>query len=334
MDRAPRITVLLSVHNGEDFLGDAVQSVLDQTCRDLELLLIDDGSTDRTPTIIGSFDDKRLRASRNPERRGLTASLNIGLGLARGAYVARLDADDICLPERLERQAAFLDANPGVIVCGTWFRYHGQGENALWKAPADHEGIVSELLLRSPIQHPTAMFRREAFERLGIRYDESFAFAQDYDLWERCSRAGRLANLPEALLEYRVHGKSLSCAKRQEQDRSATRVRRRILRSLGIESPDALRTFDRIAHLRCGQEHTDLEEAHQRLLEALHGNRSHGVFPHARFSSVLYGYLFAVAERCRTQPRIPALLENSPLRAFSRVSPEREQRLAQACGAA
>ncbi|MBI4253465.1 MAG: glycosyltransferase, partial [Candidatus Rokubacteria bacterium] len=201
---SPAVSVLMSVHNGAPWVRDAVESVLTQTFQNLELIVIDDGSTDATPEILARVSDPRLRVERRPPG-GITRSLNVALGFARSALIARLDADDLALPERLERQRAFLAAHAEVGLLGTGAREVDEaGRTAREiRPPADDRAIRRALIRRNPFVHSSVMMRRSVLERVG-GYDEALPVAQDYDLWMRMSRLTRLANLPEPLVVRRL----------------------------------------------------------------------------------------------------------------------------------
>ncbi|RMD80520.1 MAG: glycosyltransferase, partial [Chloroflexi bacterium] len=200
---SPLVSVLMPVFNAERYVAEAIESILRQSFQDFEFIIIDDGSTD------GSLDILKRYAARDPrirlvsrENRGLVATLNEGIELARGQWVARMDADDIALPERLALQVRHLEATKadfcgGAVACfGDW--------RALWRYPLTHEACEVRLLFGVPFAHPTVMGRREVFDRL--RYQPEFVFAEDYDLWQRAWAAGyRLVNVPEIVLRYRVH---------------------------------------------------------------------------------------------------------------------------------
>lgn len=234
---APKVTVLLPVHNGERFIEAAVGSVLTQTFADFELLVIDDGSTDRTPELLRSFTDPRLRIEKNPENLRLIRSLNRGLELARGEYIARMDADDICFPERLEKQVAFLDANREIGVVGSeiviFENDHTQGYRHA-PIPLTTEQIRWELLRISCLYHPTVMIRHSVFETVAP-YNPEYAHCEDYELWLRVSRAHGLANLPFPLLYYRRHASSISSKHFEDQlQRGETLLAGEIERRIGV----------------------------------------------------------------------------------------------------
>jgi hypothetical protein len=223
----------MSVYNGAATLPEALAGALAQTWRDFELLVIDDGSTDDSPAILAACADRRLRVVRNERNLGLTASLNRGLALAQGEYIARMDADDISLPQRLARQVSFLDANMGVAACGTWVETFGE-RGEIWRFPPKDEDIRSELLFVNVLAHGSVMLRRAALAAHGLRYDERHVRGQDYDLWVRLSCHAKLANLPEVLLRYRLHSLQAGAADSAGQRATAQQVRRMQLEWLGL----------------------------------------------------------------------------------------------------
>jgi glycosyltransferase involved in cell wall biosynthesis len=231
----PVVSVLMAACNAEAFLTEAVESVLGQGFGDLEFIAIDDGSTDGTSTILSDYArrDSRVHLLRNESNVGLARSLNRGLDLARGQYVARQDADDISLPDRLGTQVAFMDGHADVDICGSWLREIGAAAPVVREYARDDAHLRCELLFRSPLAHPTVMLRREALARHGLRYDEAFLYAQDYALWTAAAPHVGFANIPEPLVLYRVHPLGASVRKHEEQDAYASRVRRAGLARFG-----------------------------------------------------------------------------------------------------
>ena len=202
------LTVLMPVKDAGPYLVEAVDSILAQTFRDFRLLVIDDGSTDGSPTTLERYarDDSRVQVVLNERNEGLARTLTKGVELARTALVARMDPDDVALPERLERQVRYLADHPDVDVLGTWATDIDETGNPLRarRAPLDHRAIVAALIYANPMIHPTVMFRRQAVVRAGS-YDPSARVAEDYGLWFRCVATGaHFANLGESLLWYRA----------------------------------------------------------------------------------------------------------------------------------
>lgn len=199
----PEITVLMSVHNGLPYLAAAVESILSQTFTDFEFLIIDDASTDGSATLLESYNDSRIRIIKNKECKGLGFNLRVGVEEACGTWVARMDADDIALPERLQVQRDYAHAHPDVDIIGSWATdINAAGEPlGLRRMPLNHEEIV-RYIWTCPIIHPTAFFNKAAVQRAGSYGTERRR--QDYALWFRCASAGlRFANIPQVLLQYR-----------------------------------------------------------------------------------------------------------------------------------
>lgn len=227
----PAVSVLVGVHDGAPWIGDAVASVLAQTLADLELIVVDDGSGDATPELLAAVRDTRLRVERQA-RGGLTRALVRALGLARAPLVARLDADDVALPERLARQRAFLDAHPDVGVLGSAAReVDAAGREVAVVRPPESDGAIRRMLIRrNPFVHSSVMMRRAAVERAG-GYDVSLPVAQDYDLWMRMSRLVGLANLPDVLVVRRLLPGRVSVERDSDRLRAEARVRWRAVAS-------------------------------------------------------------------------------------------------------
>jgi glycosyltransferase involved in cell wall biosynthesis len=209
----PAVSVVMAVCNAEPWLVEAVDSVLGQTFGDFELIAIDDGSVDATPAILKSYRDPRLRVI-TQHQSGQTPALNHGLRVARGALIARMDGDDVCLPERFARQVAFLKAHPEVGLLGTACReISASGEVLRTITPPSDDRALRRVLIRlNPFTHSSMMFRRSVLEESGW-YDERFIVAQDYDLWLRMSGLTRLASLDEPLVLRRLAPGQLSSAR-------------------------------------------------------------------------------------------------------------------------
>ncbi len=233
---APEVTVLLPVYNGEKYLRESLASLLGQSYRAFELLVIDDGSTDASLDIIESVHDSRLKLVKNAGNQGLVYTLNRGLALAAGRFLMRMDADDIALPQRIERQLNFMRCHPTVGISGTWSRTFGAVEKP-WETrfPVGHEDIVAHMLFHTALSHPTAMMDLAQMRSHHLAYDKQAQHAEDYDLWVRASACFHLANVPEVLLSYRTHSKQVSQQYHEIQRQTADAVRFNLLRRMGIE---------------------------------------------------------------------------------------------------
>ena len=201
----PKVSVLMPVYNGGKYLKEAIQSILDQTFQDYEFLILYDVSEDNSLEIIKSFKDPRIKLVVLKSNSGLSAALNNGISLAGGQYIARMDCDDISLPERLENQVKFMDSKSDIGISGTWMEYIDNNAGKFWKQPVNHERIQTEMLFLSCMAHPTVIMRKKMLDRCHLKYDENMKYAEDYDLWVRASKLTCIANLPEILLKYRKH---------------------------------------------------------------------------------------------------------------------------------
>lgn len=214
----PKVSVVMAVCNSEQFLRDAVESVLNQSFTDFEFILIDDFSTDTSATILDEYRDPRILRVRNEKNLGLTQSLNVGLRLARGEYIARMDADDVCLPNRFKAQVRFLDEHESVAVVGTGVRLVDEQGNPLQEIhfPTDHSSLKWYLCFYNPIAHPSVMMRKAAVVQVG-GYDPALVRSQDYDLWWRLGMNYELANLKEIYVFLRQHSRQITNVYRSEQ---------------------------------------------------------------------------------------------------------------------
>jgi glycosyltransferase involved in cell wall biosynthesis len=241
MDR-PRIGVLMPVYNVAPFIKESIQSILDQSFSDFELLIIDDCSTDETFNIIQSFQDNRIKLIRNDVNKGLVYGLNLGLQLLQNDYIARMDGDDLCLPNRFEYQVLFMDANPEVVLCGTqaYWDEIGQdgvlGESHKWDYPSSDEVIRVSLLWSATFVHPSVIMRGDVIRRNHLTYDDSYTIAcEDWHMWVRLSRFGKIANLNERLVRYRIRKGSLHRSDPSLALKLNHQVRQFYLHSFGLD---------------------------------------------------------------------------------------------------
>lgn len=212
----PMVTVLMSVYNGEKFLKEAIESILNQTFTDFEFLIINDGSTDNSVEIIELYNDPRIRLVNNEKNLKLIASLNKGISLARGKYIARMDCDDVSMSERLEKEVEFLESHLDYGLVGTYYTViDGEGkEQYNVSYPSSNELIKLFLSLNCPLAHGSIMGRIELFKQNLYGSKESYA-VEDYELWTRMAKMTKIHNIPEYLFRYRIYGESFSDSKTQ-----------------------------------------------------------------------------------------------------------------------
>ncbi|BEQ15690.1 glycosyltransferase family 2 protein [Desulfoferula mesophila] len=249
MNSNPAITVLMPAYNCGPYVGEAIESILGQTFRDFELLIINDGSTDDTREVILSFQDPRIRFLDNGRNLGAANSSNIGMGRARGAYIARMDADDLSLPSRLERQYEFMEGNPQTVACGTGLEFFSDEPlDRSWPMRNDPERLKVDLFFHSPLIHGSLMFRRSPLRRHGIQYDPRCVVAQDYDFISRLARVGDLGAVEEILYRYRRYADQATVKRQVEQGRTSRHIRARLLKELGLEfTPQELEVHNLLA---------------------------------------------------------------------------------------
>jgi hypothetical protein len=211
MSRQPAVTVLMPVFNGERFLRPAIESILAQSCPDFEFLIVDDGSTDGTAGIVRSYSDPRIRFERFERNRGLSAALNFGVAQAAAPIIARQDADDLSHPERLEVQLDLMTGNRDLVLAGSQARTLDESNRVIGdvRRPVDDLSIRWYALFDNPFIHTAVVFRRAAVLACG-QFDAAFdPFSQDYAMWWRLMRAGRVVNLSDELVDYRVNAESI-----------------------------------------------------------------------------------------------------------------------------
>ena len=231
----PLVSIVLPVFNGEKYLKESLDSVFAQTYKNWELIIINDGSTDGTEKIIQTYHDKRIKYLPNDGNKGIIFSLNRGLQESNGHFIARLDADDVALPLRLEKQVEFLMENSDYVICGSYFQTVDSKDKLLKKVrfPSNDRDARSFLLLHNCFCHSTILMRAEIVKEL--KYDEYFEICEDYDLWVRISRSGKILNLPIFTTLYRVHGNNISTTKHDVMFAHVHIINQRILDNLGIE---------------------------------------------------------------------------------------------------
>jgi glycosyltransferase involved in cell wall biosynthesis len=229
MSDAPYISVIMPVYNAEKYVGQAIESILKQGFTDFEFLIFNDASTDASREIILSFKDERIIFIDSPVNTGYVKYLNDGLAMARGKYIARMDADDISMPDRFQQQVNYLDVHEEVVVCGSFIECIGERKGVV-TFPLQHRDIITHLLLHgNGMAHPSVMMRKSVWDQYTIQYDRSLEPAEDYDVWVRLADYGQLHNLDQVLLQYRVHDANESVVKKEKQDRAVFCIRKKMI---------------------------------------------------------------------------------------------------------
>lgn len=234
-----KISVIMPAYNAQDYLREAIDSVLEQSYGDFEFIILNDCSTDDTEKIILSYDDPRIVYLKNEENLGVARTLNRGLDIAKGEYIARTDADDNCLPGRFAKQVAYLDSHPEVDVLGTASRSFDESGTLFFGYPTiDPEILRIDFLFSCGICHPTVMLRRSTIEKHQLRYDHAFNKVEDYEMWCRMLDLGCcITNLPDVLLDHRLHKNQVTNVYSPDMLEKLNRLHQRQLAQAGV-TPD------------------------------------------------------------------------------------------------
>lgn len=231
----PKISVIMPVYNGEKYLREAIDSILNQTYEGFEFIIINDCSTDLTEEIIKSYNDSRIIYIKNEKNLGVALSLNKGLDLAQGEYIARMDADDISLPERFAEQVSFLREHPSVAVCGTVTALFGAKNASSTYTVFGKENIKIELLFSSCLAHPAVMMRRDVIKKEHYRYDNFYDKIEDYELWTRINEKYDMDNIDKVLFKYRIHEDQVTQNYTEKHIKKLKLVKKRQLDNLNIK---------------------------------------------------------------------------------------------------
>lgn len=286
------ISVILPVYNGQDHVGAAIQSLLDQSWRSFELIVINDGSTDQSASVISSFKDPRIIYVHNEQNLGLIKTLNLGLQLAKGDLIARMDHDDIALPTRLERQAAAFAAQPNLCVLGTdYYLVSGlrsRRSASHWSPHSDY--LKAILLFSSCFSHPTVMMRN-LFRTGELVYEENFKYTEDYRLWTTIAARGDFAVLPVPLLKYRLHAAQTTVQNREAQLKRSETIRRDYLDALGFSyNAQQLRIHNSIGNHEFIATGLQLQEIESWLLTLVGENQAKNIFLPEAFNTAIHKF--------------------------------------------
>ena len=284
------VSVVMPTYNTEvSILREAVNSILNQTFKDFEFIIIDDGSIDDSVAYLQSLQDKRIRLIRNPKNMGITKSLNIGLQAAQGKYIARMDSDDIALPTRLEEQFSFMEKHPGVFLVGSNVERFGAYSGITELNIKDPELYrISALFLNPGPYHPTIFINHKLLLQYKISYDEELVHSQDYGLYVDISKHGRVCLIKKALLRYRIHDRQISVAHREKQIQCDKSVQRKLL----LELLDNVADNELDLHYRYGTGYYPNTKLSDEMLEWYHrliaANDQRSVYDKRKFRLYVY----------------------------------------------
>jgi len=230
----PLVTVLMPVYNGQHFIKESIESILNQSYTNFEFLIINDGSTDDSEKIINSYTDHRIVFINNAENKGLIETLNSGIQLSKGDYIARMDADDISLVNRIEKQVEFLDQNTEIGFLGTNYTIFGDKFEDV-EYPSVHDDLKLACLMYNPFCHPSVMFRKSVLEKNKICFEKKYIHAEEYKVWSEILSISKGHNLSEKLIKYRFHEAQVSQVHGQKQKEVSKLIRAEYLKNAGFE---------------------------------------------------------------------------------------------------
>jgi glycosyltransferase involved in cell wall biosynthesis len=321
MSYVPKVTVLMPIYNGEKYLRDAIESILSQTFKDFEFLIINDGSTDSSVKIIESYDDPRIRLVNNESNLKLVLTLNKGLLLSRGEYIARMDCDDISYPKRLELQVKFMDSQTKVGISGTWVETIGDQTGIIFRYPTDSKKIQSRLLFDSPLAHPSVIFRKTFVERFKLKYEVEDLYAEDWSMWQKCSFIFPISNIPIVLLKYRITEQSMSRSNADKQLNVIKKIHGKNIQALCGEAIDTdIEIHTKLGMWQFTSDRSFIENSERWLIKLKHSNKLRKTYPESEFIYILAERWFFVCNSATGLGLVTwSMYWNSSLRKYSEI---------------
>ncbi len=323
----PKVSVIMPVYNGEKYLGCAIESVLNQTYKDFELIIIDDGSIDGSANIVSQYADPRITLIQNESNFGTAVTRNVGLANANGKYVALLDCDDIASPDRLSVQIDFLENHREIVMIGSRVAIideDGNSTGMLWEYPAPAAQIPSILLFHNYFAQSAICARMSCLVQ--NRYRPEYPLAEDYDLWVRVARMGKVWNLPKCLVQYREHPGGISKIRADALERSVVMILKNLLNDFGVEATsDEIHIHRRVGDaFACDWTLQQLDELEAWLMKLEDVNDRARVFPVDIFKRQLGDRWFAAcsaaniglqgAHRKYSSSRLSHIISDAPFR--------------------
>lgn len=316
MTRKPLVTVFMPVYNSEQYLKEAIESIINQTYKNLELLLVDDGSTDSSVDIINSFSDERIRLIKNKQNMGIPFTRNVGLKEANGKYIAIMDSDDIALPTRIEKQVEFMEKNKHIDAAGSYYYQFGGKFMKKVKSPfirSDELKIM--LLFYNPIANPSVILRKETFEKYKLRYNLDFFVAQDYEMWSQIIKVGNLCIIPEYLLKYRFGHDNITKKSFQEKLNKRIqlidRIHRDLLYYFGFNlDEEEIKTFNDFFTESYKGRVSSIENLKKVIRKLREINQKQKIFEHTNFDKILDYCIVIALEHQRLPVKLKLNLYN------------------------
>lgn len=233
-NKTPLISVILPAYNAEEHIYNAAQSILRQSCSDFELIIINDGSEDNSEKIIDDIKDTRVIKIYHKKNQGLISTLNEGIDISKGKFIARMDSDDISLPQRFNHQINYMNRNPEVGICSTWFKIKYTKSYSYKKEETNPEKVKCKLLFSCPIAHPAVLLRKNILMQRRDYYSMDFPHAEDYELWTRLCEITKISNVPRVLFEYRVSEEQVSNKHKDIQRKSIIKAQKILLSKINL----------------------------------------------------------------------------------------------------
>ncbi len=316
--RNPKVSVVIPVYNAENFVGQSIESILSQTYRDFELIIIDDGSTDNSVEVIKSYKDARIRFYQNKTNTGLAGVRNKGIQLSNGEYLAWLDADDISHPDRLARQVQILDSDEEIGICGTWTKNIGVNRGKVNRYPVENEYLKCCMIFYDPFATSSVMLRRKVLIDNSISFDNTFLTAEDYALWQNVSKFAGCCNIPQVLTYYRIHSDQVSSHRKHLEKQNVWRIQQVQINELDVTpAEDEKKIHLMLSFSDIERNESFLDEAHKWLLRLLESNNKYHLFNKQTFGKVLADkWINACMSSARVGLLKYQLLKKSPLRQY------------------
>lgn len=284
----PKVSVIMPVYNAEKYVQQAINSILSQSLTNFEFIIINDASSDKSEQLILSYHDERIVYVKNETNLKLATTLNKGIQLAQGQYIARMDADDIALSTRFERQVNWLDQHPKVGICGSFLQTFGKIETT-WQYPTSDVEIKCNMLLHCPICHPSVMMRKSVIEAHHLKYNPVYEYCEDYELWIRASQVTQLYNIPENLMYYRLHDTQITASKKELYTKKVHQLRAMQLEKLTLTPTTTyLQILEKLAHEKYPDTPQDLLQVEELLTSLKSMNQKLLIYDRPTFNEFLF----------------------------------------------